>query len=240
MKQKMILVTGWSYPPESLRHLGDAMAEECEVESLNNSALIAKSNLASLFPCSAYARGLIAIMDQLTEPCWLGGWSMGGMIALEAAAQMPRFVKGLILISTTAKFCSDDGYAAGVPISTIQSMARRFKKDHRTTLRQFYSLAARPYGPDVTFMPEWSETMQNGLTYLEKADLRKVAQQVDLPTLVLHGLDDAVIPPEGGQYLAKLLKNGSFVSYYGVGHDLPHRRTKVVGEEILKFIRAHP
>lgn len=240
MKQKMILVTGWSYPPESLRHLGESVAELCDVQTLNHGALIAKSNLASLFPCSSFARGLIATLDQLTEPCWLGGWSMGGMIALEAAAQMPRLVKGLILVSTTAKFVADDYYSAGVSMTDILSMQRRLKKDHRTTLRRFYSMAARPYGLETTFIPEWSETLQNGLIYLEKTDLRKKAPEIDIPALVLHGQEDAIIPLTGGEYLSKLLKRSKFVSYYGVGHDLPHRRHKVVGEEISKFILANP
>ena len=67
MKQKMIQVTGWSYPPESLRHLGDAIADEFDVQSLHHSALIAKSNLASLFPCSPFARGLIAECARVAE-----------------------------------------------------------------------------------------------------------------------------------------------------------------------------
>ncbi|MFH0908578.1 MAG: alpha/beta hydrolase [bacterium] len=238
-KTNLILVTGWSFGPNSLRHLAAAIPD-CETHVLNHGPLAAKGPIASLFPCSNLARGLITMLDQCTEPCWLGGWSMGGMIALEAARQMPRLVKGLILINTTAKFCSDDYYVHGVPTFELQSMARRFKKDHRTALRRFYAAAARPFGPDIAYVPEWTETMQNGLTYLEKTDLRKTAQQIELPALVLHGQDDAVIPVTGGEFLAKLLKNSKTKTYYGVGHDLPLRKPKVVAKEIATFMQAHP
>jgi len=238
-KNQVILVTGWSFGAESLRHLAQALPD-CDTKVLNHGPLAAKGNMASLFPCSTYARGLITILDQSPEPCWLGGWSMGGMIALEAAVQMPRLVKGLILINTTAKFCSDDYYVYGVPPFELQSMARRFKKDHRTALRRFYSAVARPFGPDIAYVPEWSETMQNGLVYLEKTDLRKPAKAVDLPALVLHGQDDAVIPVAGGEFLAKLLKNSKSKLFYGVGHDLPLRKPQVVAKEISAFMQAHP
>lgn len=238
-KTKLILVTGWSFGPESLRHLTAALPD-CESVVLNHSPLAAKGNMASLFPCSNLARGLLTVLDECTEPCWLGGWSMGGMIALEAAAQMPRLVKGLILIGTTAKFASDDFYVHGVPPFQLQSMARRFKKDHRMALRRFYASVARPFGPDIAYVPEWTETLQNGLVYLEKTDLRKVAQQIELPALVLHGQDDAVIPVTGGEFLAKLLKNSKTKTYYGVGHDLPLRKPKVIAQEIADFMLAHP
>lgn len=237
-KDNLILVTGWSFGPESLRHLAKALPG-CDTKVLHHGPLAAKGNMASLFPCSNYARGLITVLDQCTEPCWLGGWSMGGMIALEAAAQMPRLVKGLILINTTSKFASDDFYVCGVPPFELQSMARRFKKDHRMALRRFYSMVARPFGPDIAYVPEWTETMQNGLTYLEKTDLRKTAQKIELPALVLHGQDDAVIPVAGGEYLGKLLKNSKTKTYYGVGHDLPLRKPQVIAKEITEFMQAH-
>jgi pimeloyl-ACP methyl ester carboxylesterase len=143
-------------------------------------------------------------------------------------------------MSTTAKFASDDYYVYGVPPFELQSMARRFKKDHRTALRRFYSSVAKPFGPDIAYVPEWTETMQNGLIYLEKTDLRKIAKAFELPALVLHGQDDAVIPVTGGEFLGKLLKNGKTKTYYGVGHDLPLRKPQVIAKEITEFMQAHP
>jgi pimeloyl-[acyl-carrier protein] methyl ester esterase len=164
---------------------------------------------------------------------------MGGMIALETAAQMPRLVKGLILISTGPKFVADELFVSGVPMMELQSMIRHLKKDHRNTLRRFYSNVSKPYSPDVAYIPEWNEGLQNGLLYLEKIDLRKIAPQITVPTLILHGQDDAVMPLGAGQHLNKAIPGSKFVSYYGVGHDLPIRKAKVLGPEIASFIQAN-
>jgi pimeloyl-[acyl-carrier protein] methyl ester esterase len=240
LKPKVLLVSGWSYGPESLRHLVAAMEDVCDVQQFNHAQLVAKAGVASLFPCSNYARGLIAMLDQMPEPCWIGGWSMGGMIAMECAAQMPRLVKGLILIDATVKFVADETFAGGIPMMELQSMIRHLKKDHRNTLRRFYGNVSKPYSPEVAFIPEWTEGMQNGLLYLEKTDLRKAASQIAIPTLILHGQDDAVVPFAAGQALNKMIPNSKFISYYGVGHDLPLRRPKVIGPEISAFIQAQP
>jgi pimeloyl-[acyl-carrier protein] methyl ester esterase len=239
VKQKVLIVTGWSYGPESLRHLAQALQETCDVQQFNHAMLTAKAGTATLFPCSNYARGLITVLDQMPEPCWLIGWSMGGMIALETAIQMPRLVKGLVAVSSTVKFVSDELYASGVPMMELQSIMRHLKKDHRTTLRRFYTNAAKPHSPDVSFIPEWTDGMQNGLTYLEKTDLRKAVTQIAVPTLILHGQDDAIVPFGAGQFLNKAIPGSKLISYYGVGHDLPIRKAKVIAQEITTFMQAN-
>lgn len=48
-------------------------------------------------------------------------------------------------------------------------------------------------------------------------DLREVAEQVSMPTVVMHGTADAIVTFKLGKELATLLPNASFVALDGVG-----------------------
>ena len=49
----------------------------------------------------------------------------------------------------------------------------------------------------------------------------KRLQQLDVPTLVMHGLDDPLVAPSGGRALARAIPGARFVGFSGMGHDLP-------------------
>jgi pimeloyl-ACP methyl ester carboxylesterase len=49
------------------------------------------------------------------------------------------------------------------------------------------------------------------------AELRRIT----VPTLVMHGLHDPLVAPNGGLTVAKAVPNSRFVGFSGMGHDLP-------------------
>jgi pimeloyl-ACP methyl ester carboxylesterase len=42
-----------------------------------------------------------------------------------------------------------------------------------------------------------------------------------MPTLVLHGLDDTLIAPDGGERTAEIIPGAKLVMLEDMGHDLP-------------------
>src|SRR3989338_9239224 len=66
------------------------------------------------------------------------GWSMGGMIALQAAALSREKIKGLVLVSTTPKFVSAPDYPHGLPMALLKNLRKRIKT-HGT--KAFHDLA---------------------------------------------------------------------------------------------------
>ena len=60
-------------------------------------------------------------------------------------------------------------------------------------------------------------------------------QTVNYPIVVIHGLDDALIPVERARQMKSLVKNGSLVELEGVGHmpmmESPHKTAQAL--EIL-------
>jgi pimeloyl-ACP methyl ester carboxylesterase len=62
------------------------------------------------------------------------------------------------------------------------------------------------------------------------ADLR----QIQIPTLVIHGLDDPLVSPSGGLALARSIPRAKFVGFTGMGHDLPAPLWPMMIDEILR------
>ncbi len=67
------------------------------------------------------------------------------------------------------------------------------------------------------------------------ADLRKIS----IPTLVMHGDDDQIVPyADSGPLSAKLLKNGTLKTYKGFPHGMPTTEAATINRELLDFIQA--
>ena len=59
---------------------------------------------------------------------------------------------------------------------------------------------------------------------------------VKVPTLVIHGTDDPLVPVEGGKDTAKSIPGAQLMLIEGMGHDLPHGGA---WPRIVEAITAH-
>jgi non-heme chloroperoxidase len=67
------------------------------------------------------------------------------------------------------------------------------------------------------------------------ADLKKIA----VPTLVMHGDDDQIVPyADSGPLSAKLLRNGTLKTYKGFPHGMPTTNADVINADLLAFIKS--
>jgi non-heme chloroperoxidase len=67
------------------------------------------------------------------------------------------------------------------------------------------------------------------------ADLRKI----DVPTLIVHGSDDQIVPIDASaRAAAKLVKNATLLVYEGAPHGLPTTHKHRLNEDLLAFIKA--
>lgn len=60
--------------------------------------------------------------------------------------------------------------------------------------------------------------------------------QVQVPTLVLHGSEDTLIHPSGGQRTAEIMPNASYVELAGMGHDLPAAYWPTISDHLRSFV----
>ena len=71
-------------------------------------------------------------------------------------------------------------------------------------------------------------------------DLRRNAPRIAVPTLVLHGRDDPLIPLAHGRHLAEVVPNAELKVVEGLGHELPEGVWPVIVEAIANFAASAP
>ena len=80
------------------------------------------------------------------------------------------------------------------------------------------SVAARAY--DRSFSPEG--TTRQLLAVLAQKDREEDLRQLKVPSLVVHGDADPLVPLAGGQATADAIPGAEFMIVKGMGHVLPH------------------
>lgn len=157
---------------------------------------------------------------------WVG-WSLGGLIAMEAARFSDKVGK-LLLVGTSARFIRDQDWPHGMEHVLLKGFAHDLSNNWTRTLKRFLSLQL---GSDTNLAilrkirgrffevdPPHGQALSQGLDLLEQVDLRPVLSQLDIPTLILHGFHDRLVPVSAGQYLADHLPQAQLQVHERAGH----------------------
>jgi len=240
---RIILISGWAHDSSAMEDLCKYLEDTADVSSVSTGDLWSAENEAGFQ--SPYARNLAKMIEKNNGQAFIAGWSLGGMIALETAAHRPDLVDGLVLISSTAKFRADKKWTSGVAVGALRAMQTMFKSDPRGVLRQFFKNVAfqlEANNETLALKIEMACAMNPlelsaGLEYLSETDLRNEAAKVNIPALILHGKQDAMIPVEAGLALKKLLPVSEIRVYDNYGHGLPWQNPRAIAEDIKGFLK---
>ncbi len=140
----------------------------------------------------------------------------------------------------------------GLPIDVFDN----FRAQVLTNRAQFYREV--PSGPFYGFNRTnakfnqgvvdnwWRQGMMGGvkphydcIKAFSETDFTEDLKKIDVPTLVMHGEDDQIVPIADSAPLAvKLLRKGTLKVYPGLGHGLCTINPDVVNRDLLAFIQA--
>jgi len=145
------------------------------------------------------------------DAVWLA-WSMGAMVALQAAIQAPGSMSRLILVAATPRFCNSDDWVLGTSEEIFARFTREFEKDYARGLQRFLLLQAgdsrgaraaiRGISDHIAECGAPSAgVLRAGLTLLATADLRADLSRVTVPVSLVHGINDRVTPVAASEYL---------------------------------------
>jgi non-heme chloroperoxidase len=92
----------------------------------------------------------------------------------------------------------------------------------------------------------WRQGMMGGIkahydciNAFSETDFTEDLKKIDVPTLVMHGEDDQIVPfADAGPLSAKLLKNASTRFYPGFPHGMPTTHADVISADLLSFLKA--
>ena len=79
----------------------------------------------------------------------------------------------------------------------------------------------------------------DGIKAFSETDFTDDLKAIDVPTLVLHGDDDQIVPyQDAGVLSAKLLKHAELKIYPGFPHGMLTTHAEVLNADLLKFVRG--
>jgi non-heme chloroperoxidase len=72
---------------------------------------------------------------------------------------------------------------------------------------------------------------------LSESNFFEDLKSINVPVLVMHGLDDQICPFEAsGAQSVKLVKNGTLKTYPGFPHGMPTTNAEEINADLLEFI----
>ncbi|MEO8673031.1 MAG: alpha/beta hydrolase [Tahibacter sp.] len=201
-----------------------------------------------------YADDLSAVIEALDlHDVTLVGFSTGGG---EVARYIGRHgtgrVKKAVLVSAVPpmmlKTANNPG---GQPIEVFDGL-RKASLDNRSQL--YLDIASGPFfgfnrpGAKVSqglIQSFWVQGMQAGhkntydsIAAFSATDFRDDLKKFTVPTLVIHGDDDQIVPLDSsGKASAKLIKNAQLIVYAGAPHGLTDTHKDRLNQDLLEFLR---
>lgn len=180
------------------------------------------------------AEDAVGLLDALgIKKAHLCGMSMGGMIAQTVAIRHPRRVLSLISIySTTGNPELPQPKPEAMEFLLTPPPEER-EANIEYTLKLFRTIA----GPGFPFDEKWHRKMavqaydrafypqgvaRQFAAILAQRNRKAALALISVPTLVIHGTDDPLVPVECGKDTAEAVPGAELKIIDGMGHDLPH------------------
>jgi non-heme chloroperoxidase len=141
--------------------------------------------------------------------------------------------------------------SAGTPIAVFDQLRAGVQAD-RAQFWKDLSLPFYGYNRPGAKISEgvresfWLQSMMAGfpasyfcIKAFSETDLTEDLKKIDIPTLVLHGDDDQIVPfADSGLLSSKILKNAKLVVYKGAPHGMCTTLKDRVNEELLGFLKS--
>jgi non-heme chloroperoxidase len=138
----------------------------------------------------------------------------------------------------------------GTPIEVFDELRKNTAKDRA----QFYEDITLPfYGynrPGAIISQGvrdnwWRQAMMGGIKAqydcikaFSETDFTDDLKKIEVPTLVMHGEDDQIVPfADAGPLSAKLLKNAATKFYPGFPHGMPTTHADQINADLLTFVQ---
>ena len=202
-----------------------------------------------------YVADVIELTDKLDlkNAVHIGHSTGGGEAARYAARAKPGRVAKVVLAGAVPPIMvKSDKNPGGTPMAVFDG----FRTALAANRAQFFmDVASGPfYGfnrPDAKVIPAtvqnwWRQGMMGGakahydcIKAFSETDFTEDLKKIEVPTLVMHGEDDQVVPIADAALLSiKLLKKGELKTYKGYPHGMLTIHADVLNPEILAFIKA--
>ena len=180
------------------------------------------------------AEDTVNLMDALAiEQAHIVGASMGGMIAQQMAAHYPNRLLSLTsIMSTTGNRALPKATSEAQRALLNRKPAKGREGMIDYGVRFWQTVGSPGYPQPVEVLRETVATYIDRSFYpvgflrqlgavVASGDRRKALRTITTPTLVIHGIDDPLVPCEGGLDTKRNIPHSRLELIAGMGHDVP-------------------
>jgi len=233
---RLILLPGWGLGPAALQPLVDA---------LNGLGLPTELAELPALTSSDPQAWLDELDARLPADCWLGGWSLGGMLAAALAARRGARCPGLLTLASNACFVARAGWPHGMDEATFAAFRAGCAADATATLKRFAMLCAQGCSEARALGRQLQQGLPTqdgaqllaGLDVLAALDNCAALANFAGPQLHLLAEADALVPAEAATALLALLPAGEVDVLEGSGHALVLEQPQALATLIHEFVR---
>ncbi len=203
---------------------------------------------------NGYADDLAAVIEtlDLRDVTLVGHSTGGGEVARYIGRHgTKRVAKAVLIAAVPPLMLKTAANPEGLPLEVFDSIRASVAKDRS----QFYKdLAVQFYGANRAGAKVsqgildqfWLWSMQSGqknayesVKAFSETDFTEDLKKFDIPTLVLHGEDDQIVPvQDSARKSARLIKGAKDIYYPGAPHGLTATHQDQVNADLLAFLRS--
>ena len=201
-----------------------------------------------------YADDLAAVIEalDLKDASLVGHSTGGGEVARYIGRHGTKRVAKVVLIAAVPPIMlKSAANPEGLPMEVFDTLRSGMTKDrsqfYKDLAKQFYG-ANRP-GAKVSqgvLDQFWLWSMQAGLKNayesikaFSETDFTEDLKKIDVPTLVMHGEDDQIVPvKDSAVKTARLIRGAKEIYYPGAPHGLTATHQDQVNADLLAFLRS--
>ncbi len=204
-----------------------------------------------------YAADASAVFEKLDlrNAVHIGHSTGGGEVARYVASfgePQGRVAKAVLVAAIPPIMVKTEAYPGGLPIEVFDG----FRSALAANRAQFFRDV--PAGPFYGFNREgatvhegviqnwWRQGMMggakahyDGIKAFSETDQTEDLKNISVPTLVMHGDDDQIVPiAASAEISVKLLKNGTLKVYKGFSHGMLTVNADVINPDLLAFVKS--
>lgn len=174
------------------------------------------------------------------EPVVLIGLSMGGIVAMHAAARWPARVRALVVFDAQP-------YAEAPEAKPVwDDIEERARDGGSSAVTDAFASGVFSPSADASLRDGWIDRMRDAPNDATRACIRALRERPDAwellpsiaaPALLVFGADDTLTPPDIGRRMAERMPNARCEVIAGAGHVPPVERPEVSAATIRGFLR---
>lgn len=240
----LLLLHGIGSNSHAFRHQLAELSDEWTVVAWDAPGYGRSDDPPAPFSLEDMADRAVALLDELgIERAHLLGVSMGGVVAQLAFHRHPQRVRSLILADTNA-----GGGALPEPERSARVQQRLDALERLGPRRMAEARAPHLVraGAPPHLLAEVTDIMAEvhpagyraAAIALSQTDLTPLLGALDVPTLVIHGKQDTVVPPETGRMLAVAIPGAQLVLIPDAGHVANQEQPAAFNAAVRSFLAA--